>query len=71
MFRMQVNVNKDKAFSPTYKSDPTPPPPPSPVSKLEQRHTGRLRKRDNLLTVEEEKVGEEPFHTTTRKPGPL
>jgi hypothetical protein len=24
----------------------------SPVSKLEQRHAGRLRKRDNLLTGE-------------------
>jgi hypothetical protein len=26
--------------------------PPSPVSKLDQRHTGSLRKRDNLLTGE-------------------
>ncbi len=26
--------------------------PPSPVSKLGGRHTGRLRKRDNLLTAE-------------------
>ncbi len=26
--------------------------PPPPVSKLERRHTGRLRKRDNLLTGE-------------------
>ncbi len=25
-------------------------PPPSPVSELDRRHTGRLRKRDNLLT---------------------
>jgi hypothetical protein len=24
--------------------------PPSPVSKLDRRHTGRLKKRDNLLT---------------------
>jgi hypothetical protein len=36
-------------------------PPPSPVSKLDRRHTGRLRKRDNLLTREEGMgVGEEP-----------
>jgi hypothetical protein len=27
-------------------------PTPHPVSKLDQRHTGRLRKRDNLLTGE-------------------
>jgi hypothetical protein len=27
-------------------------PPPSPVSKLDRRHTGRLRKRDNLLLRE-------------------
>ncbi len=29
-----------------------PHPLPSPVSKLDRRHTGRLRKRDNLLTEE-------------------
>jgi hypothetical protein len=28
------------------------PPLPPPVSKLDQRHLGRLRKRDNLLTGE-------------------
>ncbi len=28
------------------------PPPPLPGSKLDRRHTGRLRKRDNLLTGE-------------------
>ncbi len=31
-------------------SYPTPLTPPPPVSKLHRRHTGRLRKRDNLLT---------------------
>jgi hypothetical protein len=38
---------------------------------LDRQHTGRLRKRDNLLTGEG--VGEEPNHTTRdeRKPGPL
>jgi hypothetical protein len=43
-----------------------PPPPlsPSPVSNLDLRHTGRLRKRNNLLTGEGEGVGEEPNHTT-------
>ncbi len=36
-------------FLPSYELAPTPPPPtPSPVSKLNWRHTGRLRKRDNL-----------------------
>jgi hypothetical protein len=36
-----------------------------PVSKLDRRLTGRLRKIDNLLTGEGEKgVGEEPNHTT-------
>ncbi len=27
-------------------------PPPFPVSKLDRRYTGKLRKRDNLMTVE-------------------
>jgi len=31
---------------------PPPPPPHSPISKLDRRHTGRLRKRDNLLSEE-------------------
>jgi hypothetical protein len=39
---------------------PPPPPPLSPVSKLDRRHTGRLKKRDKLLR--EEGVGEEPNH---------
>jgi hypothetical protein len=46
-------------------------PPLSGQFKLDQRHTGRLRKRDNLLTGERGEVGEEPKHTTARKPGPL
>ncbi len=46
---------------------PHPPPPPSSVSKLDRRHTGRLRKRDKLLTGEGGKgVGEEPNHTTAK-----
>jgi hypothetical protein len=48
--------------------------PLSPVSKLDRQHTGRLRKRDNLLMGEEEGkggVGEELNHTTARNPGPL
>jgi hypothetical protein len=48
-----------------------PPPPPSHIRKLDRRHIGRLRKRDELLTGEGEEVGEEPNHTTARKPGPL
>jgi hypothetical protein len=48
--------------------DPPPPPSPSPVRKLDQRHTGRLRKRDSLLTGEVgEGMGVEPNHTTVRK----
>jgi hypothetical protein len=42
--------------------------PPSPVSKLDGQHTGRLRKRDNLLTGG---GGEEQNHTTAKKPGTL
>jgi hypothetical protein len=49
-----------------------PPLPPSPVSKLNRRHTGRLRKRDKLPTGELGNwVRKEPNLTTTRKPGPL
>jgi hypothetical protein len=50
-------------------SSPLPPPPPSSQSSVSKRHTGRLRKRVNLLM--EEGVGKEPDHTTPRKPGPL
>jgi hypothetical protein len=61
---------EDQAFSPSYDSDPPQPPPLSPVSKLDKRNTGRLRKRDNSLKGGG--VGEEePNHTTARKPGPL
>ncbi len=46
--------------------------PPLPVSKRYRRHTGRLRKRDNLPSERGgEGMGEQPFHTTARKPGPL
>ncbi len=38
------------------------PPPPSTVSKLDRRHTGRMRKRDNLLTWKGGGEGEEPNH---------
>ncbi len=44
---------EDQTFSLSY--DLAPPSTPShlsPVSKLDRRHTGRLRKRDNLLTGE-------------------
>ncbi len=43
----------------------------APVSFPDRRHTGRLRKRDNLLTGEGEGVGEESNPNTTRKPDPL
>jgi hypothetical protein len=41
------------------------------VSKLDWRHTGRLRKRNNLLTGEKGGKGKEPNHRTARKPGTL
>jgi hypothetical protein len=44
---------------------------PSPVSKVDQRHTERLRKIDNLQTGDGGGVGEEPDHPTARKIGPL
>jgi hypothetical protein len=45
---------------------------PSPDSKLDRRHTGRLRKRDNLMTRDGEKgLGMELNNTIARKPGPL
>jgi hypothetical protein len=37
-----------QAFLRSY--DLAPRPPPSPFSKRDRRHTGRLRKKDNLLT---------------------
>jgi hypothetical protein len=40
------------AVSLSYYLAPPPAPNPFPVSKLDGRHTGRLRKRDNLLTGE-------------------
>jgi hypothetical protein len=38
---------------------------------LDRRHTGKLWKRDNLLTEKGQGVSEEPNYTTSRKPGPL
>jgi hypothetical protein len=48
--------------------------PTLPVSKLDCRHTGRLRKRDKLVAGEREGgkgMGEESNHTTARKLGSL
>ncbi len=44
-----------------------------PLSKLDRRHTGTLKKRDNLQTEERgNEVGEGvPNHMTERKPRPL
>ncbi len=65
-------IIEDHAFSPLYDLAPPPPQVPlSPVSKLDRRYTVRLRKRNNLLTREGEGVGEEPNHTTARKPDQL
>ncbi len=46
-------------------------PPPISVRNLVRRNTERLRNWDNLLTGEVGRGGEEPNHTTLRKPGPL
>jgi hypothetical protein len=43
---------EDQAFSPTNDLAPRPPLPPPPVSKLDRRNTGRLRKIIKLLTGE-------------------
>ncbi len=44
----------------------------STIHKLDRRHTGRLRKRDNLLDVRGgQGVAKEPNHATGRKTGPL
>jgi hypothetical protein len=45
--------------------------PPSPASDLDRRHTGRLRKRGNLLIGERKGAGVEPNHTTSRNLVPL
>ncbi len=58
-----------QALSWPYDLAPRPPTPLSPVCKLDQRHSGRLRKRDNLLTGVG--VWEEMNQTTAREPGPL
>ncbi len=47
---------EEHAVSPSYDLAPPPPPsyrPPFPVSRFDRRHTGRLRKKDDLLTGEE------------------
>jgi hypothetical protein len=49
----------------------SPTPSPHSVSSTGDDTQLKLRKRDNLLTREGEGVGEEPYHATARKPGPL
>jgi hypothetical protein len=56
---------EDQTFLRSYDFGSTPA--PSPVSKLDRRHTGRLRKRDNLLTGKGKGGGVDPNHTTTVK----
>jgi hypothetical protein len=46
-------IIEDQAFSPWYHFGSTLTPlPHSPFSKLDRRHIGKLRKRDNLLSLE-------------------
>jgi hypothetical protein len=52
---------EDQAFLPSYDLAPPLPPPPHLPSK----------KSDNLLTGEGGGLGEEPDHTSPKKPGPL
>ncbi len=60
---------EDDAFSWLYDLAPCPAPsPPFLISKLDRRHTERLRKEACWWQRE---VGEEPDHTTAREPGPL
>jgi hypothetical protein len=49
------------------------PPPPSPASKLSLFLSPSVCHRSVLLTGEEGRggVGEEPYHTTARKPSPI
>ncbi len=44
-------------------------PTPLPISNLQRWHTRRLRKKYRFFMGEGEGVGEEPNHTTVRKPG--
>jgi hypothetical protein len=46
-------------------------PPPSPISKLDKRPIGRLKKRDNLLTGERGGVREESFKSYESEKAPL
>jgi hypothetical protein len=66
-------IIEDQAFSPSYDLSPLPPPIPPPptstVSKLDRRHTGRLRKGDNFLRVGGCEGGAKSYQA--RKPGPL
>jgi hypothetical protein len=48
-----------QAYSRLYDLAPSPPPPAFHVSKLDRRHTGRLKKRDNLLKGEKVNIGRE------------
>jgi hypothetical protein len=51
LYRSKIQ-KEDGALSRSYNLAPRPSPPPSPVIKLDQRRTGRLRRRDKLLTGE-------------------
>jgi hypothetical protein len=50
--RPEAAVSKSLGLDLAPPQSPVPTPSTSPVSKLDRRQTGRLRKRDNLLTGE-------------------
>jgi hypothetical protein len=56
-----------RSYDSAQRPPPSPSPPPFPGSKLDRLHTGRLRKKDNLLMG----AGVKTNNTTARKPGPL
>jgi hypothetical protein len=51
----------------SYDLAPHPHPPPSPVSKLDRRHPGRPRKKDNLLSTGEREGGGRGAKSNDRK----
>ncbi len=65
---IEWSIARTRLFSPSYDLAP---PHPSTVSKLDRRHTGSLRKRDNFLMVERGRgLGRRQNHTTAARNSP-